>query len=465
MKATEFLLSEVLNVILNQKKSRHLTAKKFDKFMYKKFSESDENSPKTNYFRYLYHSSVLNTIVRNLDKKYYSKKGIEKIIKLIVSDSTFNKKNKPGEKSELFKTRYGDYPPGFITLSPTQRCNLNCTGCYASSDKTTVPTLSYPVVDRIMDEVYHVISGGEPFLYKSEGKTLLDIFRKYNDVFFLVYTNGTLVTREMAEQLAELGNVTPAISVEGFETETDERRGRGVYKHILNAFENLRAAGVPFGISVTATRKNYDMLLTDEFYDYYFEEQGATYMFQFQFMPIGRGKETFDLVVEPEKRIQLYKIWERILETKRYPVADFWNSALLTNGCIAYGRKGGYIYIDWNGNIMPCVFVPYYEDNIVDLYREGKSLTDATKSLLMKRGKKWQTEYSNSQDYNYLMPCSIRDHYRNFRENIFTKNSKPENRQAAEALMDENYSQLMEEYDSELERIWRDEIKAEPGVI
>jgi MoaA/NifB/PqqE/SkfB family radical SAM enzyme len=323
-----------------------------------------------------------------------------------------------------------------------------------------------------MDEVYHVfgrrfvvISGGEPFLYKSEGKTLLDIFRKYNDVFFLVYTNGTLVTREMAEQLAELGNVTPAISVEGFETETDERRGRGVYKHILNAFENLRAAGVPFGISVTATRKNYDMLLTDEFYDYYFEEQGATYMFQFQFMPIGRGKETFDLVVEPEKRIQLYKIWERILETKRYPVADFWNSALLTNGCIAYGRKGGYIYIDWNGNIMPCVFVPYYEDNIVDLYREGKSLTDATKSLLMKRGKKWQTEYSNSQDYNYLMPCSIRDHYRNFRENIFTKNSKPENRQAAEALMDENYSQLMEEYDSELERIWRDEIKAEPGVI
>ena len=43
MKATEFLLSEVLNVILNQKKSRHLTAKKFDKFMYKRFSENDEN--------------------------------------------------------------------------------------------------------------------------------------------------------------------------------------------------------------------------------------------------------------------------------------------------------------------------------------------------------------------------------------------------------------------------------------
>jgi hypothetical protein len=122
---------------------------------------------------------------------------------------------------------------------------------------------------------------------------------------------------------------------------------------------------------------------------------------------------------------------------------------------------GGYLYIDWNGNIMPCVFVPYYEDNIVDLYREGKSLVDATKSLLMKQGKKWQTEYSNSQDYNYLMPCSIRDHYRNFRENIFTEVSKPENRQAAEALVDESYYQLMDEYDSELEKLSRNQINVE----
>jgi MoaA/NifB/PqqE/SkfB family radical SAM enzyme len=243
--------------------------------------------------------------------------------------------------------------------------------------------------------------------------------------------------------------------------ETDERRGNGVHKRILKTFENLRNAGVPFGISVTATRKNCDTLLKDDFYDYYFEEQGATYMFQFQFMPIGRGKETFDLMVEPKKRIQLYKAWERLLEEKRYPVADFWNSALLTNGCIAYGRMGGYLYIDWNGNIMPCVFVPYYEDNIIDLYREGKSLVDATKSLLMKRGKKWQTEYFNSQDYNYLMPCSIRDHYRNFRENIFTEESKPENLQAEEALIDESYYQQMEDYDLELEELSRREIKAE----
>lgn len=70
-------------------------------------------------------------------------------------------------------------------------------------------------------------------MYKSEGKTLLDIFEKYNDMFFLVYTNGTLITPEIAKRLAKLGNATPAISVEGYEKETDERRGKGVYKKFL----------------------------------------------------------------------------------------------------------------------------------------------------------------------------------------------------------------------------------------
>lgn len=121
--------------------------------------------------------------------------------------------------------------------------------------------------------------------------TLLDIFEKYNDMFFLVYTNGTLITPEIAKRLEKAGNATPAISVEGFEKETDERRGKGVFKKVLNSFSNLREARVPFGISVTATSENVDLLLTDEFYAFYFEDQGVIYMWQFQLMPIGRGNE------------------------------------------------------------------------------------------------------------------------------------------------------------------------------
>jgi MoaA/NifB/PqqE/SkfB family radical SAM enzyme len=283
-------------------------------------------------------------------------------------------------------------------------------------------------------------------------------------MFFLVYTNGTLINRELADKLAELSNVTPAISIEGFESETDQRRGIGVYRKILNAFENLRNVGLPFGISVTATSKNIDVLLTDEFYDYYFEEQGACYMWQFQLMPIGRGKDEMSLMVDPDSRLKLYRKWEILLSEKRYCLADFWNSGVLSRGCIAYGRSGGYFYIDWHGNITPCAFIPYYVDNIYDLYKNGKTLSDALFSDFMVNGRKWQREYGldNCQKpNNWLMPCSIRDHYEVFRNSVLTTDAKPDDQKAKEALESNEYFQILKEYDQQLEnlteKIWKSE--------
>jgi len=47
----------------------------------------------------------------------------------------------------------------------------------------------------------------------------------------------------MAQGLAELGNVLPCISVEGFEKETDTRRGNGHFEKVVTAMDNLRDGG------------------------------------------------------------------------------------------------------------------------------------------------------------------------------------------------------------------------------
>jgi MoaA/NifB/PqqE/SkfB family radical SAM enzyme len=461
MKTKEIFFQKAVETIIFNKYLRPVAARQLDNYMFNKFSkDNDFASYEERMIRYQFYSAILNVAEKNLGKGFYSKTGMKKMIHSMTGSKFVMKaEDKIGNIQIEYKLKYGEYPPGFIVLAPSQRCNLQCTGCYAGSTNHTVSTLPYSVVDRIIGDVHDVfgrkfvvITGGEPFIYKSDGKTLLDIFEKYNDVFFLVYTNGTLITPSIAQRLSELGNVTPAISVEGYEQETDGRRGKGVYNKIMKAMENLRKAGVPFGISVTATSKNYELLLTEEFYDYYFEEMGVSYMWQFQLMPIGRGKETFDLVVSPEKRVELYKVWEKVLTEKKYPVADFWNSGVISNGCIAYGRHNGYIYIDWDGNITPCAFVPYYVDNIYDLYKQGKNLGDAVQSRFMKNGRKWQQNHEKTRK-NHLMPCSIRDHYKNFRENIITDKTKPENKQAAEALKDAIYFQTMVKYDEELTKL------------
>jgi len=468
---TQTIPSKLIKIV-NQKHLRKLLAKKIDNYIYKSIVDDDsEDLQQVRLKKYQFLSAMMHSVIRNIDKGYVSKKVIRNVVDVFVRNSLVGESENYTQTVEKYKQKYGELPPSFIVFSPTQKCNLKCIGCYASSAADTPATIPYPYVDKVVGEVHDsfgsrfiTISGGEPFMYKSEGKTILDIFQKYDDMFFLVYTNGTLINDEVAECLAKSANATPAISVEGYEKETDQRRGGGTYEKILKTFEYLRQAGVPFGISVTATSKNADLLLTDEFYDFYFQGQGACYMWQFQLMPVGRGKDEIDLMVNPNKRVQLYRKWEKLLAEKKYCMADFWNSGVLTRGCIAYGRNGGYFYIDWHGNVTPCAFIPYYVDNIYDLYNSGKMLSDALFSDFMKNGRKWQREYgldNCKKPKNWLMPCSIRDHYEIFRNSVLPKDAKPEDKKAKEALESDEYFKVLKNYDEELEvlteKIWETE--------
>lgn len=469
-----YLIKKIINSDFGRDKFINL----IDKKLYTAIVEKDVFFPKPIQIKkYELMKSMLESTKRGFNKKIISKDVANRLSNTLMKYSFIGDKENWKIK-ESFNNKYGMYPPSFIVLSPTQKCNLNCIGCYASAkSKANAPSLPYEMVDKIVGETYNIfgnrfmtISGGEPFMYYDKGKTLFDIWKKYSEMFFLVYTNGTLLNKENTKKLAELGNVIPVISLEGYEKETDERRGKGVYKKVLDAMENLREKGVPFGLSVVATSKNIDILLSDEFYDYFFEEQGTTHMWVFQIMPIGEAKDAVKLMITPKQRVQLYRKWEKLLKDKKYMIVDFWNSGPLTGGCLAYGRgwgcnrNGGYMYIDWNGNIMPCIFVPYYQDNIMDLYDKGKCLPDALFSDFFTRGRKWQEEYglSNSKNpKNWLMCCSIRDHYKNFKDNILTKEAKPEDKSAEEALNSKDYANLLEEYDKELEdltnTIWEKE--------
>ncbi|MGC9337799.1 MAG: radical SAM/SPASM domain-containing protein [Candidatus Cloacimonadia bacterium] len=419
---------------------------------------------------YYYLSALMHSTFRSLDKGFISPHALKRAVDTLLN-RTLLKAGYVTSVPQRFKEKYGVYPPMLMVLSPTQQCNLNCKGCYAGSLANTTKKIPFEIVDRIMQEAHDEFgmpfisfSGGEPFLYSDNGKTLMDIYKKYDDIFFLVFTNGTLITPEVAEQLKELGNVTPAISIEGFAKDTDSRRGKGTFNKILNAFENLRNAGAHFGVSLTATKDNIQTLLTDEFYDFLFEEQGITYIWLFQFMPIGRGTKSLEQMISPQERLALFRQWQRLVIEKKYCIADFWNSGMLAQGCIAYGRSGGYFYIDWNGNIMPCVFVPYYTNNIYDLYKEGTSLKDAMFSEFFVRGREWQKKYGyrNYENIgNCLMPCSIRDHYENFCANLLSPEAKPADSYAQEALNSEEYRDALKKFDQELEdltqEIWEKE--------
>jgi MoaA/NifB/PqqE/SkfB family radical SAM enzyme len=208
-----------------------------------------------------------------------------------------------GRSKRLALRTQDQWVPFFVVISPTMRCNLRCTGCY-SALYSKDGELSEGEMDRILTECkeigchFVVLSGGEPYLMKD---SLLRLFRKHSDIFFLTFTNATLLDEALVKRLAGLGNVSPAISVEGYQEHTDQRRSKGVYESAMRAMDCLRKVGVVFGISVTYTRENVELVTDDRFVEFYVGK-GAMFAWYFMFMPVGKDP-ILELVPTPEQRV------------------------------------------------------------------------------------------------------------------------------------------------------------------
>lgn len=333
----------------------------------------------------------------------------------------------------------GESPPSFLVISPTMRCNLNCYGCYAGQ-YTKADELDFDTFDRIISEAkelgmyFITISGGEPFCYDG----LLDIFEKHNDVAFQIYTNGTLIDDNVVKRLVSLGNAAPAISVEGYESETDTRRGKGMYRRVSDTMERLKSAGALFGFSATATRNNTDIISSEEFVDTMIE-RGCAFGWFFTYIPIGRRPQ-LELMQTPQQRDLLRRRIKDLRERKSIFIADFWNDGPLVGGCIAGGRR--YLHINCKGDVEPCVFAHFAVDNIKE-----KSLKEVINSPFFKTIRQRQKENNK----NPLLPCMIIDHPETLREVVSEFNAYPTH-EGAETILTE-MADYLDQYSAEYTKL------------
>jgi MoaA/NifB/PqqE/SkfB family radical SAM enzyme len=404
--------------------------------------------------------AILHAVNRAINDHKLSNATYEKASTILGRDLLVEKSMRK-EKSEKFVERYGVNQPSFLLISPSKACNLRCTGCYADSD-AQVQTLDWDIVDRVITEAHDtwgaqftVISGGEPLAYRSQGKTILDLAEKHSDNYFIFYTNSTLITDEIAQRMADMGNIVPMISLEGWKERTDKRRGAGVFDQVMAAMDRLYNAGVLYGVSLTATRENAEEILSDEFTDFLFNTKHVIMGWIFQYMPIGRSY-TLDLMPTPQQRLKMWDQSWKLVREKHYFLADFWNHGTVVDGCLSAGGhgKGGYMYIDWNGNISPCVFLPYSPVNLKDVYARGGTLDDIYKEPFFADIRKWQLEMNEKTNgKNLLNPCPMRDHNADLRQMIRKHEAEPLDHNAAAAIQDAHYAEGMDAYDAEYQGI------------
>jgi len=248
--------------------------------------------------------------------------------------------------------------------------------------------------------------GGEPFMWED----LLDFARENKDAYFQVFTNGTLLDHDLIDELAEIGNIAPMLSLEGSPRLTDERRGEGVHEQVMEIMDHLGEAGVLFGYSCTVMRHNWQALVSDEFVDP-LVAKGALLAWHFLYMPIGRDPDT-SLMLTAEERNQFRVDIHRIRDTKPIFPIDFWGDAPWVNGCIA-GKH--YMHINSSGWVEPCIFTHFATDNIRDV-----SLMEAFNSPFFREIRRRQPF-----NHNLLMPCMWIDNPTQAREIMAATGARP----------------------------------------
>lgn len=285
--------------------------------------------------------------------------------------------------------------PPVVVWNFTNICNLKCKHCYQSAGKKLSDELSLSkrldIIDQLAaEDVFSVaFSGGEPLM----DKALWPIIEraKKEAMYVSIATNGTLITKDVAKRIANLGVDYVEVSLDSTHPEIhDEFRGvRGAWRRTIEGIQNIvEQTFVNVGLAPTITKLNFDeledliklaiKLKVDKF-------------FVFNFIPVGEGKNLIDVDLTLQMREKMlstlydYYIKEGIVTlstcpqyarvcmmksegqvapTSHYSVSKGKETRLIAEFMGGCGVGRAYCAIQPNGIVTPCVYMPIVVGNL-----------------------------------------------------------------------------------------------------
>lgn len=275
--------------------------------------------------------------------------------------------------------------PAHPVWEMTLGCNLKCIHCHARSGKPHHDELTTEEGLQLLEEIVSirefrmlVITGGEP-LIRGDMFKILEYGRDLG-LKFVIATNGTLITEEIAYRLKEIGVVALAISLDSFDSKVHNfiRNNLNAFNLAMRGITNAKKAGLAIQINITAMEYNTNQLAdTMDLVN----DLGTDIILVYQLVPVGRGKsirgaslrmkENQSLInLIREKQIASSTIIEPVAAPQYWPYLLSYNGGnklglniaeVFFHGCTA-GR--GLVYIKANGEVWPCPFVEVSAGNI-----------------------------------------------------------------------------------------------------
>src|SRR5215213_4335014 len=182
-----------------------------------------------------------------------------------------------------------------VVWNLTRTCNLRCAHCYTASEAKKYPgEIDTAKAKEVLDDLAEfnvpavLFSGGEPLVRPDLFE--LAAHARSRGLHVVLSTNGTLITRDVAQKLKDLEFSYVGISLDSaIPAVHDEFRGmKGAFERTMRGFRHCVDVGQKVGLRLTLTRHTAQNL--DKLFDL-IERKGIDRACCYRLCPAGRGKD------------------------------------------------------------------------------------------------------------------------------------------------------------------------------
>ena len=261
------------------------------------------------------------------------------------------------------RLKKGIHFPPFLFISIINSCQLRCQGCWVDVASPR-QMISKEDLNRVINDAkqhgnsYFGILGGEPFMHPD----LLDVLAAHPDCYFQIFTNGQLITDEVAKALRRAGNATPLISIEGGSLVSDERRGaKQVLDKTMAGLQNCVRNRLIVGVATSVCKTNID--LVSEAWLRRLIELGVHYAWFHTYRVIGPNP-TPELALSPEDVLKLRRFIVSMRSKVPLGIVDpYWDDR---GEALCPMATGVSHHIGPSGAIEPCPIIQFAKETIHD---------------------------------------------------------------------------------------------------
>lgn len=208
--------------------------------------------------------------------------------------------------SDAFAPKKGEAPPlRMIAWEVTRACNLDCVHCRAAAinepppgEWTTDEAKEFLNQVKAFSNPVIILTGGDPMM-RPDIWEIAEHGKKIG-LRMVMSPNGTLITRENAKIMKEVGIMRVSISLDGSSPEIHDkfRRVEGAFEGALRGISYLKEVGLGFQINTTVTKHNLNDL---ENMLELVQEIGAEAWHVFLLVPTGRAEKMKEEEITPEQ--------------------------------------------------------------------------------------------------------------------------------------------------------------------